>query len=94
MLPVADEHQAYAESVRDRLVAAQFRATVDPADEPLGKRVRAGKVAKVPHVLVVGDDDMANGTVGDNARGAEAPERDLPLDEFLERLSASVEAKL
>ncbi len=94
VLPVADEHQAYAESVRDHLVAAQFRATVDPADEPLGKRVRAGKVAKVPHVLVVGDDDAANGTVGDNARGAEAPERDLPLDEFLERLSASVEARL
>ena len=94
VLPVADEHQAYAESVRDRLVAAQFRATVDPADEPLGKRVRAGKVAKVPHVLVVGGDDAANGTVGDNARGAEAPERDLPLDEFLERLSAGVEAKL
>ena len=50
--------------------------------------------AKVPHVLVVGDDDAANGTVGDNARGAEAPERDLPLDEFLERLSANVEARL
>ena len=94
VLPVADEHQAYAESVRDHLEAAQFRATVDPADEPLGKRVRSGKVAKVPHVLVVGDDDAANGTVGDNARGAEAPERDLPLDEFLERLSASVEARL
>ena len=87
VLPVADEHQAYAEVVRDRLVAAGHRVTVDPADEPLGKRVRAGKVDKVPHVLVVGDDDAANGTVGDNARGADGPERDLAIDLFLGRLA-------
>jgi len=93
VLPVADEHQAYAESVLDRLGDEGFRATLAVADEPLGKRVRAGKVAKVPHVLVVGDDDRVNGTVGDNARGADAPERDLPLDEFVERLAAAVEAK-
>ncbi|MDP6868312.1 MAG: threonine--tRNA ligase [Acidimicrobiales bacterium] len=87
VLPVADEHQAYAEAVRDRLVAAGHRVTVDPADEPLGKRVRAGKVDKVPHVLVVGDDDAFNGTVGDNARGADGPERDLAIDLFLGRLA-------
>ena len=92
VLPVADEHQAYAESVRDQLVAAGHRVTVDPADEPLGKRVRAGKVGKVPHVLVVGDDDAANGTVGDNARGADGPERDLSMDAFLARLADAVES--
>ena len=93
VLPVAEEHQAYAESVVERLSAEGFRAKLAPADEPLGKRVRAGKVAKVPHVLVVGGDDMANGTVGDNARGAEAPERDLPVDEFVGRLAVAMESK-
>ena len=93
VLPVAEEHQDYAESVVGRLSAQGFRAKLVPAEEPLGKRVRAGKVAKVPHVLVVGDDDQANGTVGDNARGAEAPERDLPLDEFVGRLAVAVESK-
>ena len=93
VLPVAEEHQAYAESVVERLSAEGFRAKLAPADEPLGKRVRAGKVAKVPHVLVVGDDDMANGTVGENARGAEAPERDLPVDEFVGRLAVAMESK-
>tara|TARA_B100000745_G_scaffold293621_1_gene235690 strand:- start:131 stop:2098 length:1968 start_codon:yes stop_codon:yes gene_type:complete len=93
VLPVAEEHQAYAELVVERLSAEGFRAKLTPADEPLGKRVRAGKVAKVPHVLVVGGDDMANGTVGDNARGAEAPERDLPVDEFVARLAVAMESK-
>jgi len=93
VLPVAGEHQGYAESIVERLVADGFRASVDPADEPLGKRVRAGKVAKVPHVVVVGGDDVANGTVGENARGADSPERDLPLDDFVERLADEVDAK-
>jgi len=73
-----------------RLVAEGFRGTVDPADDPLGKRVRSAKTAKVPHILVVGDDDVANDTVGDNARGSDKPERDLPLDEFVGRLAALV----
>ena len=93
VLPVAGEHQGYAESIVERLVADGFRASVDPADEPLGKRERVGKVAKVPHVLVVGGDDVANGTVGENARGADSPERDLPLDDFVERLADEVDAK-
>ena len=42
---------------------------------------------KVPHVLVVGDADAANETVGDNARGADSPERDLAIDTFLTRLA-------
>jgi threonyl-tRNA synthetase len=90
VLPVADVHQDYADGVLARLVAEGFRGTVDSADDPLGKRVRSAKTAKVPHVLVVGDDDVANDTVGDNARGSDKPERDLPLDEFVDRLAALV----
>ena len=93
VLPVAAEHQAYAESVAGRLSAAGFRVSVDAADEPLGKRVRSGKVAKVPHVLVVGGDDVAGDTVGDNARGADGPERDVPVADFMVRLADEVEAR-
>jgi len=93
VLPVAAEHQAYAESVAGRLSAAGFRVSVDAADEPLGKRVRSGKVAKVPHVLVVGGDDVDGDTVGDNARGADGPERDVPVADFMVRLADEVEAR-
>ena len=70
VLPVAAAHAGYAAEVADTLRSRGFRTEVSPAEEPLGKRVRNAKVAKVPYVLVVGDDDTANGTVGVNARGA------------------------
>jgi len=44
----------------------------------------------VPYVLVVGDDDADAGTVGVNARGSDAPERGVAVDEFVERMAAEV----
>ena len=93
VLPVASAHAGYAVEVAETLRARGFRTEVSPAEEPLGKRVRNAKVAKVPYVLVVGDDDTANGTVGVNARGAKKPERDVALEAFAARLAQEVEAR-
>ena len=90
VLPVAAAHADYATEVVESLRAEGFRVEASEADEPLGKRVRAGKVAKVPYVLVVGGDDAANGTVGVNARGSKRPERDVDLADFTARLADEV----
>jgi threonyl-tRNA synthetase len=45
---------------------------------------------KVPYILVVGDDDVANGTLGINARGSNAPERGVTLEEFRGRLAKEI----
>jgi threonyl-tRNA synthetase len=91
VLPVSDRHDAYAFRIVDRLRAEGFRAEmVDGSAGALGNRIRRAKTEKVPFVLVVGDDDVEHGTVGVNARGADAPERGVKLDEFVERLGAVV----
>jgi threonyl-tRNA synthetase len=86
VLPVRDDHASYANEVRERLAAAKVRAEADNADEPLGARIRRAKLEKLPYILVVGDLDLAEGTVGVNARGSDAPERGIGLDSFVERL--------
>jgi threonyl-tRNA synthetase len=91
VLPVADRHDEYARQVVDRLRDSEFRAElVDAHSDTLGARVRRAKREKVPYVLVVGDDDVAHGTVGVNVRGTDTPERDVPLGEFVDRLSGIV----
>ncbi len=86
VLGVADDHDAYAREVAGSLRGAGVRVGVEAADEPLGARIRRAKLEKVPYVVVVGDADVARGTVGVNARGTNDPERDVPLDAFRERL--------
>jgi threonyl-tRNA synthetase len=89
VLPVRFDHQPYAASVVERLRAAGFRVDTEEADEPLGARIRRAKLEKIPYVLVVGDDDVAAGTVGVNPRGADV-ERGVPVDAFVERVRAEV----
>jgi threonyl-tRNA synthetase len=89
ILPVAEAHHEYAERVASEMAARGFRAEVVAADDQLGKRIRNGKIEKIPYVLVVGDSDVANGTVGVNARGADV-ERDVPLTAFVDRLASDV----
>ncbi len=94
VLPVRSDHQAYAHRVVDRLQAEGFRASLGAAEEPLGARIRKAKLEKLPYVLVVGDTDVAAGTVGVNARGSDQPERDVHVDAFADRLHAQVIAKV
>ncbi len=88
VLPVAEAHQGYADEVGTALREAGLRVEVVEAADPLGKRIRNQKVQKVPYILVVGDDDVANGTVGVNVRGTDKPDRDVALSDFVDRVSS------
>jgi threonyl-tRNA synthetase len=93
VLPVAEAHQAHAAQVVERLAAEGFRVDIVDANDQLGKRIRSAKLEKLPYVLVVGDDDVAAGTVGVNPRGGEV-ERGVAIDAFVARLHAEVAAQL
>jgi threonyl-tRNA synthetase len=91
VLPVSDRHDEYGFRIVDRLKAEGFRSElVDGSSGQLGNRIRRAKTEKVPYILVVGDSDVDNGTVGVNQRGSEQPERDVTVDAFVERLGAEV----
>ena len=92
MLPVRDDHDAYALRVTDRLKAEGFRADMVEAAEPLGTRIRRAKLEKIPYVLVVGDDDVQHGTVGVNPREGDVA-RDVAVDDFIERLASNALAR-
>jgi threonyl-tRNA synthetase len=64
VLPIADRHLDYARSVRSELTAGGLRATVDDRQEKIGYKIREAQLQKVPYMLVVGDREAAEGTVG------------------------------
>ncbi len=93
VLPVRDDHVGYAARVARRLEEVGLRTSTEDAAEPLGARIRRAKMLKIPYVLVVGDDDLAAGTVGVNTRGAERPERGVPVEVVVQRVLDDVAAK-
>ena len=90
VLPLSDAHQAYADAVEDRLRSLGIRVSLDGADEPLGARIRRAKMTKVPYILVVGDDDVAGGSVGVNRRGSKQPERGVLMESFVDGLTTEI----
>jgi threonyl-tRNA synthetase len=86
VLPVAADHEAYAAEVVAELKGAGLRVESVEANDPLGKRIRNGKLLKTPYILVVGGDDIEHGTVGVNVRGTDGADRDVPLVDFIERV--------
>jgi threonyl-tRNA synthetase len=93
ILPVRNDHQAYAERVAAGLRDIGARVDVVAADEPLGSRVRKAKLEKIPYVLVVGDDDIQAGTAGVNSREKDRPDRGVPVADFAAALRAEIETR-
>ncbi|NBS30970.1 MAG: hypothetical protein EBS76_10745, partial [Actinobacteria bacterium] len=85
VLPVAEAHHDYASEVVAHLEQFDIRVDLVEATDPLGKRIRAAKLDKIPYVLVVGDEDVSHRTVGVNPRGSDV-ERDVPLTDFADRV--------
>jgi threonyl-tRNA synthetase len=67
-----------------------LRAEVDDSGEKMGALIRRARLSKIPYVLVVGDEDVAGGTVGVNRRGWLKVEKEVPLRAFLDEVRDEV----
>ena len=85
VLPVADRHNAYGETVAARLREAGLRATLDDRAESVGRKIRDAELRKIPFMLVVGDREAEEGTVAVRRHGA-GDEGSVPIEEFVARL--------
>ena len=83
VVPVRPEHNEYAAKVTAALQAAGIRTEVDYEDEMMGTKVKKYRQDKVPYTVIVGDKEMAEGTVSLKIRGG-AGANDVPLDVFVE----------
>jgi threonyl-tRNA synthetase len=85
VIPIADRHVEYCQSVSATLKKAGFRAEVDSRNERMNQKIRTAQMQKVPYMLVVGDREMEAGAVAARQRdGTDLGA--IPLDEFMTRL--------
>ena len=87
IVPIADRHLEYAESVRAALVEAGLRAEVDDRSERMQLKLRDAQEQKVPVMVVVGDRDAEAGAVSPRLRTGESSQG-VALDEFIADLRA------
>ncbi|NUR84396.1 MAG: threonine--tRNA ligase [Nonomuraea sp.] len=92
-IPIADAHVPYLQDVAKRLRERGIRVEVDAADDRMQKKIRNAQKAKVPYMLLAGDDDIANGAVSFRYRDGEQ-KNGVPVEEAIAEIVSAVERRV
>ena len=92
VVPIADRHGDYAESVASRLRTAGLRVEVDARQEKMGYKIRSAQLRKIPYMLVTGDREAADGAVAVRHRTA-GDQGAQPLDDFISSALSEVQQR-
>lgn len=71
ILPVSEKHEKYAEKVLNSLENHEIRALVDRRNETVGKKIREAEMNKIPFMLIVGEEEEAEGAIAVRRHGGE-----------------------
>ncbi len=82
VVPIADRHLDYAESVRSTLADAGLRAAVDDRSERMQLKLRDAQEQKIPVMVVVGDRDAEADAVSPRLRNGESSQG-VPISDFV-----------
>lgn len=94
VLPIADRHAEYALQVAEHLRDLGLRADADVRAESVGRRIRDNEKLRTPVLLVVGDAEVASGSVSVRRRGI-AEQATMSLEEIgADLLAESSERRL
>lgn len=92
ILPITDRAKEYGEQILARLNALGIRADIDNRNEKIGYKLREHKLMKVPYALVIGDKEVADGSITVNSYkkgdlGTKA------LDDFIAKLTDEISSR-
>ncbi len=92
VLPISDKYEEYANKVCAELKKNGVDATVDARSEKIGYKIREARLDKLPYMLVVGQQEEADGTVSVRSRFA-GDEGVKPLGEFITAICEEIRTK-
>ena len=92
VLPISDKYEEYANKVCAELKKNGVDATVDNRSEKIGYKIREARMDRLPYMLVVGQQEEADGTVSVRSRFA-GDEGVKPLAEFINAICEEIRTK-
>ena len=93
ILPITDRQNEYAQQLKQRLVNAGVRATLDDRSEKVNFKIRDAQMQKIPFMLVVGDREAQSGQVSVRHR-KHGDQGVQSVEAFLEQINHLIEKKI
>ena len=94
ILPIADRHLDYAYEVKKQLESKGIRIEIDDRNEKIGYKIRQARLEKVPYMLIIGDNEVENGTLSVRERGENGDLGSMSVEEFINRAVEETESKI
>ncbi|MFE0104267.1 threonine--tRNA ligase [Streptomyces sp. NPDC059009] len=91
-IPIGDGHVAYLQEFAAKAKAQGLRVEVDSSSDRMQKKIRNHQKAKVPFMVIAGDEDMNNGSVSFRYRDG-SQENGIPVEDAIAKIAKVVEER-
>ena len=71
LLPISEKYENYTKKVLNVLENYEIRALVDDRNEKTGKKIRDAEVAKIPYMIIIGEQEENEGVISVRKHGGE-----------------------
>ncbi|TQF02118.1 threonine--tRNA ligase [Kitasatospora acidiphila] len=92
-IPITDEHVPYLQEVAAELKKHGIRVEVDASDDRMQKKIRNAQKAKIPFMLIAGNDDVEAGAVSFRYRNGEQ-KNGVPTAEAVAEIVDAVQRRI
>ena len=92
VLTLTERNNDYARKIYEQLKDENIRVELDDRNEKVGYKIREAMSMKIPYLIIVGDEEEANGTISIRGRGFEN-KSGLVLKDFLARLKDEIKTR-
>ena len=89
IVPVAETHKEYAKVLSDKLIDINADSEIYGKNDSLNKRIRTAEKTRVPMIVVIGDEEIANKTVAIRDRRTRE-QYNLSEEEFLQLIQTKI----
>jgi len=93
ILPIIEKHVEYAKNVDKMLRDKGIRVELDDRNEKIGYKIREAQLEKVPYMLIIGDKEAEQGTVGVRSR-KEGDLGSMDVNVFISRIEDEIKNKI
>jgi len=85
-VPISDKHVDYARDLANQLLDIEVDCEIFDKNDSLNKRIRTAEKQRVPYVVIVGDEEVANRSVAIRDR-RKKEQYNLSFDDFMVKLT-------
>lgn len=93
ILPISEKYEEYSKKVLSLLANSDLRGTIDNRSEKTGKKIRDAEIAKMPYMLIVGENEEKQGYVSVRKHGGEDI-GSMPIEDFAKLVNEAVKEEL